>query len=78
MEHRRYDVEALARQFGASFEQIAHRLTTLQNPGDARVPFFVIRHGSDWVAFDSGNNGQCAVDPIGYWSKPVCGLVLPD
>ena len=43
VEHRRYDVEALARQFGASFEQIAHRLTTLQKPGDARVPFFFIR-----------------------------------
>jgi predicted transcriptional regulator/DNA-binding XRE family transcriptional regulator len=42
-ERRRYDVEALARQFGASFEQVAHRLTTLQKPGDARVPFFFIR-----------------------------------
>lgn len=40
---RRYDVEALARQFGASFEQTAHRLTTLQKPGDERVPFFFIR-----------------------------------
>ena len=39
----RYDVEALARRFGASFEQIAHRLTTLQRPGDAGVPFFFIR-----------------------------------
>jgi len=43
VEQRRYDVEALARQFGASFEQIAHRLTTLQKPGEARVPFFFIR-----------------------------------
>ena len=24
-------------------EQVAHRLTTLQRPGDARVPFFFIR-----------------------------------
>ena len=43
VEARRYDVEALARQFGASFEQIAHRLTTLQKPGAERVPFFFIR-----------------------------------
>jgi predicted transcriptional regulator/DNA-binding XRE family transcriptional regulator len=43
VEARRYDVEALARQFGASFEQIAHRLTTLQKPGQERVPFFFIR-----------------------------------
>ena len=42
-EARRYDVEALARQFGASFEQTAHRLTTLQRPGQERVPFFFIR-----------------------------------
>ena len=33
VEQRRYDVEALSRQFGASFEQTAHRLTTLQKPG---------------------------------------------
>ncbi len=43
VEARRYDVEALGRQFGASFEQIAHRLTTLQKPGAERVPFFFIR-----------------------------------
>lgn len=40
---RRYDVEAIAHQFGTSFEQTAHRLTTLQKPGQERVPFFFIR-----------------------------------
>jgi predicted transcriptional regulator/transcriptional regulator with XRE-family HTH domain len=40
---RRYDLEALARQFGTSFEQTAHRLTTLQRPGLEKVPFFLIR-----------------------------------
>lgn len=43
VEARRYDIEALARQFGTSFEQTAHRLTTLQKPGAERVPFFFIR-----------------------------------
>jgi len=43
VEARRYDVEALARQFGTSFEQTAHRLTTLQKPGQECVPFFFIR-----------------------------------
>lgn len=43
VEARRYDVEALARQFGASFEQVAHRLTSLQKPGQERVPFFFLR-----------------------------------
>lgn len=42
-EARRYDVEALARQFGTSFEQTAHRITTLQKPGAEKVPFFLIR-----------------------------------
>ncbi len=43
VETRHYDVEGLARQFGTSFEQTAHRLTTLQKPGQERVPFFFIR-----------------------------------
>lgn len=43
VEARRYDIEALARQFSTSFEQTAHRLTTLQKPGQERVPFFFIR-----------------------------------
>ena len=42
-EARRYDVEALARHFGTSFEQTAHRITTLQRPGAEKVPFFLIR-----------------------------------
>ena len=40
---RRYDVEALARHFAVSFEQIAHRLTTLQREGAEGVSFFFIR-----------------------------------
>ncbi len=42
-EQRRYDIEALSRQFSTSFEQTAHRLTTLQKPGQERIPFFFIR-----------------------------------
>jgi predicted transcriptional regulator/transcriptional regulator with XRE-family HTH domain len=42
-ETRRYDLEALARQFGTSFEQTAHRVTTLQRPGLEKIPFFLIR-----------------------------------
>lgn len=38
-----YDVETLSRRFGASFEQTAHRLTTLQRPGAEGVPFFFVR-----------------------------------
>ena len=39
----RHDLEALGRRFGTSFEQTAHRLTTLQKPGQEGVPFFFIR-----------------------------------
>lgn len=43
VELRHYDIEALSRQFGTSFEQTAHRLTTLGRTGMERVPFFFIR-----------------------------------
>ncbi len=43
VESRRYDVEVLSRQFSVSFEQTAHRLTTLQKPGQERIPFFFIK-----------------------------------
>jgi len=33
----------LQRRFGAGFEQVAHRLTTLQRPGLRGVPFFMLR-----------------------------------
>ncbi len=38
-----YDVEAIGRRFGASFEQVAHRLTTMQRPGAEGVSFFFLR-----------------------------------
>lgn len=58
-ETRRYDVEALGRQFGASFEQTAHRLTTLQKPGQERVPFFFIR-------VDEAGNVSKRLDGAGF------------
>jgi len=39
----RHDLEALAQAFGASLEQVAHRLSTLQRPGAEGVPFFFVR-----------------------------------
>lgn len=39
----RYDVEALGRRFGASFEQVAHRLTTLRRAGAEGVAFYFLR-----------------------------------
>ena len=39
----RYDIEILQNRFSASFEQICHRLTTLQRTGNRGVSFFFIR-----------------------------------
>ncbi|MDG1738168.1 MAG: short-chain fatty acyl-CoA regulator family protein [Paracoccaceae bacterium] len=41
-EHR-HDLEILSHRFGASIEQVAHRLSTLQRPGHKGIPFFFVR-----------------------------------
>ncbi|MBA4748600.1 MAG: DUF2083 domain-containing protein [Sphingopyxis sp.] len=38
-----YDLLLLQRRFGAGFEQVAHRLTTLQRVGARGLPFFMLR-----------------------------------
>ncbi len=58
-ENKYYDIEVLARQFGVSFEQVAHRLTTLQKPGEAGVPFFFIR-------LDAAGNVSKRLDGAGF------------
>ncbi|MBR3370070.1 MAG: DUF2083 domain-containing protein [Rhodobacteraceae bacterium] len=42
-QNTRHDLETLAEEFGASIEQVAHRLSTLQRPGAKGVPFFFVR-----------------------------------
>ena len=39
----RYDLDLLGRRFGVSFEQVCHRLTTMNRPGDRGITFFFIR-----------------------------------
>ena len=41
MEH--HDLERLSSHFGVSIEQVAHRLSTLQRPGNNGIPFFFVR-----------------------------------
>lgn len=38
-----YDLLLLQRRFGVGFEQVAHRLTTLQRVGQRGLPFFMMR-----------------------------------
>ena len=56
---RAYDVEALARLFGTSFEHAAQRLTTLQRPGQERTPFFFVR-------VDAAGNVSRRLDGAGF------------
>ncbi len=42
-EETKYDLDRLASAFGVSFEQVCHRLTTLQREGRKGVPFFFLR-----------------------------------
>ena len=68
-ESRRYDIEALGRRFEASFEQVCHRLTTLNRPGARGVAFFMLkldqagnvskRFGGGVLAF-ARSGGGCA------------------
>jgi predicted transcriptional regulator len=39
----RYDVELLEHRFQSSFEQVCHRLTSLNRPGSEGVPFHLVR-----------------------------------
>ena len=55
----RYDVEALAVRFAVSFEQAAHRLTTLQRAGSEGVPFFFLR-------VDQAGNVSKRLDGAGF------------
>lgn len=42
-ERSRYNIDRMAAAFGVSFEQAAHRLTTLQRDGARGIPFFLLR-----------------------------------
>ncbi|MDA7417312.1 short-chain fatty acyl-CoA regulator family protein [Xenophilus arseniciresistens] len=38
-----HDIELLQQRFGVGFETVCHRLSTLQRPGAAGIPFFFVR-----------------------------------
>jgi len=51
--------------------------TRVGTPMNIPVTFFVLRHGDDWVAFDTGDNAMCAKDPVGYWGEAVTSAYMP-
>ncbi|HEX7760522.1 MAG TPA: short-chain fatty acyl-CoA regulator family protein [Caulobacteraceae bacterium] len=40
---RRHDIDQLSLEFQCSIEQVCHRLSTLQRPGERGVPFYFVR-----------------------------------
>lgn len=42
-ESERYDIELMCHRFGTSYEQVTHRMSTLQRPDARGIPFFFVR-----------------------------------
>ncbi|WP_170002518.1 helix-turn-helix domain-containing protein [Pseudopontixanthobacter vadosimaris] len=59
VDRRAYDILALSREFGTSFEQVAHRLTTLNRSEQSHVPFFFVR-------LDEAGNISKRLDGAGF------------
>jgi predicted transcriptional regulator/transcriptional regulator with XRE-family HTH domain len=81
----RYDVDRIAAAFGVSFEQVCHRLTTLQRKGAEGVPFFFLRvdkAGNVTKRFNSTSftlaeyGGACPVWNI-HTSFRTPGVIIP-
>jgi len=84
-ERTRYDVDRIAASFGVSFEQVCHRLTTLQRDGARGVPFFFLRvdkAGNVTKRFNSTSfnlaeyGGACPVWNI-HTSFRTPGVIVP-
>lgn len=73
------EVKARAFKCGVLKTQTQYMLkdTRVGTPMDIPVTFFVISHGKDWLAFDTGNNAMVAKDPVGYWSEAVTKAYYP-
>ena len=72
-----YDVEVLGAQFGASFEQVAHRLTTLGRPTARGIPFFMLRVDIAGNVSKRFSSGPFSLRPIRRHLPAVeysCGL----
>ncbi len=51
--------------------------TRIGTPMDIPIPFLIIRHGKDWIAFDTGCNAEVARDPVGYWGEETVKAFTP-
>ena len=62
-----YDLPTLQSRFGVGFEQLAHRLTTLQRVGQRGLPFFMARtdHAGQFSKRFAGASGTALLDSEG-------------
>ncbi len=51
--------------------------TRIGTPMEIPVLFLLIRHGKDWIAFDTGCNGETARDPVAYWGEELAKSFWP-
>ena len=51
--------------------------TRTGTPMDIPIPFLIIRHGKEWIAFDTGCNANTARDPVAYWGENLAKAFSP-
>ena len=69
-----YDIEILSARFGASVEQVAHRLTTLARPTARGVPFFLVRVDIAGMSRSAFRRGAF---PLPIRAEPApCGMCI--
>ena len=51
--------------------------TRVGTPLEIPIPFLVIKHGGEWIAFDTGCNIKAAQDPVGYWGEELVKAYTP-
>lgn len=76
---RNVDVEVYAFNAGLVKTETQYLLkdTRVGAPMDFPVPFLIISHGEEWIAFDTGCNAEAASDPAGYWGEEIVKAYLP-
>lgn len=73
------DVKVYAFDAGVLKTQTQYLLkdTRVGTPLDIPIPFLVIIHGKEWIAFDAGCNGKSAEDPVGYLGEGIAKAYTP-
>lgn len=52
--------------------------TRVGTPFRVPVPFFLIKHGEDWIAFDTGVNVQATKDPVAHLGEERARAFTPE